>query len=79
MAFCLPIVAGKEVVTMTLDKLHIPADIADKLQQLALQELRPIKFQAEYMLCRAIQRARLKPEPPCERSQPLEVVHAQAE
>lgn len=47
---------------MLLEKLHIPADIADKLRQLALQELRPLKFQAEYMLCRAVKRARLKPK-----------------
>ena len=63
---------------MTLEKLHIPAEIADKLQQLALQQLRPLKFQAEYLLCQAIQRARLKPDPAHEQPQ-QEVAHARTE
>ena len=41
-------------------QVSLPTEIAEKLNQIALQELRPIALQAEYMLCRAVQRARCK-------------------
>jgi hypothetical protein len=41
--------------------ISLPTVVADKLHDLSLQELRPIALQAEYMLVRAILRARYKP------------------
>jgi len=45
-------------------QISLPTAIAEKLHKLALQELRPIALQAEYMLTRAIQRARCQPASP---------------
>lgn len=56
-------------------QVSIPTDIAEKLHKLALQELRPIALQAEYMLCRAIQRAHCKQSPPAH-TVPQEVADA---
>lgn len=46
-------------------QISLPTDIAEKLHQLALQELRPIALQAEYMLCHAVRRARCTQHTPC--------------
>ena len=58
-------------------QVSLPTDIAEKLHQLALQDLRPIALQAEYMLCRAVQWARCKPEP-LRQPEPREAAHAPA-
>jgi hypothetical protein len=59
-------------------QVYLPTDIAEKLHQLALQELRPIALQAEYMLCRAVQRARCKPDA-LRQPEPQEVADAPAQ
>jgi hypothetical protein len=56
-------------------EIFIPSAILAKLRKLAVQELRPIDLQAEYLLYKAIQQARLKPNPSHEPS--AEVAHAE--
>lgn len=58
-------------------QISLSPQLATKLRQLSIQELRPIGLQAEYLLIQAINEARCTPESPQEHPQ-QEVDHATA-